>query len=307
MIDESVLWIAFFAVVAVLLFLDFFVFNRNPEKISLKKAALQTVFFVSVALIFGLIVFFALGSEKGMMYYTGYILEESMSVDNLFVFILIFGLFKIPDIYQHKVLFFGIVGAMVFRIIFILIGTELAKFDFVMYIFGLILVYVALKTIFQKEESGETGKLASFFSKHLRTSQDMNGGKFFTVENGKKMMTPLFLTLIVIEVSDIIFAIDSIPAIISITQDNFIIYSSNIFAILGLRSLYFVVRESMVSLKYLKYGLGAILLFIGAKIFVKNFYVIDVYVSLLVIVAILAVTVVASLASSKKTSPGDPI
>lgn len=297
--NEQMLWIAFAITVVVLLFLDFAVFNRHPENSTTKKAAIQTVFFISVALIFGLVVWAVLGSQRGMEYFTGYILEESMSVDNLFVFIIIFSFFAIPSQYQHKVLFYGVIGAIVFRLLFILAGVELIKnFDFVLYIFGAILIVVALKTMFAKDDSGDN-KVAVFMSKHLHASADMAGGKFFTVENGKRLMTPLFVAVIVIEVSDIIFAIDSIPAILSITDDMFVVYSSNIFAILGLRSLYFVLRDSMTSLKYLKYGLGIILLFIGVKIFISKFVEIPVLASLLVIIGVLAVTVVASLISQR--------
>jgi len=298
--SEQMLWIAFVATVVVLLFLDFAVFNRRPENISTKKAAVQTVFFVSVALIFGIVVWAVLGDQRGMEYYTGYILEESMSVDNLFVFIIIFGFFKIPSQYQHKVLFYGVLGAIVFRLLFILAGVELiTRFDWVLYVFGAILIIAALKTMFTKDDDGEN-KVALFMSKHLHSSTDMAGGRFFTVENGKRVMTPLFVTVVVIEVSDIIFAIDSIPAVLSITDDMFVVYSSNIFAILGLRSMYFVLRESMTSLKYLKYGLGIILMFIGAKIFLKEVVDIGVVTSLAVIIGVLAVTVIASLISNRR-------
>ena len=219
-----------------------------------------------------------------------------MSIDNLFVFILIFSFFKIPDDYQHKALYYGIFGALIFRAIFIFAGAELMeRFDIVIYIFGIILLIAALKTIFKKSGEEEENKMAIWLSKVFKTSPELDGDKFFTRVDGKLIMTPLLLCVIVIELSDVIFALDSIPAVLAISTDTFIVYTSNIFAIMGLRSLYFTIKESMKSLRFLNYGLGIILAFVAFKLLTEKFIEIPVLASLLVIITVLAITVILSL------------
>ena len=302
--DELLAWIVFIVMAVALVILDI-VLHRKPEHIPVKKALKETAVWVVAALCFGVFIFFMFGETRGMEFVTAYIMEESMSIDNLFVFILIFGLFSIPDEYQHKALFYGIFGAVIFRLIFMLIGVRLMEFDFVMYIFGIILAYAALKTLFAKESDDEGGdsKIADFMSKHLKTSPRLDGDRFFTRVDSRLMMTPLLLCVIVIEISDLVFALDSIPAVLALSSDLLVIYTSNIFAILGLRSLYFAIKGGLNSMKYLKYGLGVILLFIAAKLLLNEVIEIPIAASLGVIVAVLSVTIIASLMAKDRPQP----
>jgi len=302
--DELLAWIVFIVMAVALVILDI-VLHRKPEHIPVKKALKETAVWVVAALCFGVFIFFMFGETRGMEFVTAYIMEESMSIDNLFVFILIFGLFSIPDEYQHKALFYGIFGAVIFRLIFMLIGVRLMEFDFVMYIFGIILAYAALKTLFAKESDDEGGdsKIADFMSKHLKTSPRLDGDRFFTRVDSRLMMTPLLLCVIVIEISDLVFALDSIPAVLALSSDLLVIYTSNIFAILGLRSLYFAIKGGLNSMKYLKYGLGVILLFIAAKLLLNEVIEIPIAASLGVIVAVLPVTIIASLMAKDRPQP----
>ena len=289
-------WVGFLALVAVLMAFDLGLFNRGSKHIDAKKAIGMTIVWISIAVLFGIFVLFTLGTDKAIEFYTGYIVEESMSIDNLFVFILIFSFFKIPDDYQHKALYYGIFGALIFRAIFIFAGAELMeRFDIVIYIFGIILLIAALKTIFKKSGEEEENKMAIWLSKVFKTSPELDGDKFFTRVDGKLIMTPLLLCVIVIELSDVIFALDSIPAVLAISTDTFIVYTSNIFAIMGLRSLYFTIKESMKSLRFLNYGLGIILAFVAFKLLTEKFIEIPVLASLLVIITVLAITVILSL------------
>lgn len=289
-------WVGFLALVAVLMAFDLGLFNRESKHIDAKKAIRMTIVWISIAVLFGIFVLFTLGTDKAIEFYTGYIVEESMSIDNLFVFILIFSFFKIPDDYQHKALYYGIFGALIFRAIFIFAGAELMeRFDIVIYIFGIILLIAALKTIFKKSGEEEENKMAIWLSKVFKTSPELDGDKFFTRVDGKLIMTPLLLCVIVIELSDVIFALDSIPAVLAISTDTFIVYTSNIFAIMGLRSLYFTIKESMKSLRFLNYGLGIILAFVAFKLLTEKFIEIPVLASLLVIITVLAITVILSL------------
>ena len=289
-------WVGFLALVAVLMAFDLGLFNRGSKHIDAKKAIRMTIVWISIAVLFGIFVLFTLGTDKAIEFYTGYIVEESMSIDNLFVFILIFSFFKIPDDYQHKALYYGIFGALIFRAIFIFAGAELMeRFDIVIYIFGIILLIAALKTIFKKNGEEEENKMAIWLSKVFKTSPELDGDKFFTRVDGKLIMTPLLLCVIVIELSDVIFALDSIPAVLAISTDTFIVYASNIFAIMGLRSLYFTIKESMKSLRFLNYGLGIILAFVAFKLLTEKFIEIPVLASLLVIITVLAITVILSL------------
>lgn len=289
-------WVGFLALVAVLMAFDLGLFNRGSKHIDAKKAIRMTIVWISIAVLFGIFVLFTLGTDKAIEFYTGYIVEESMSIDNLFVFILIFSFFKIPDDYQHKALYYGIFGALIFRAIFIFAGAELMeRFDIVIYIFGIILLIAALKTIFKKSGEEEENKMAIWLSKVFKTSPELDGDKFFTRLDGKLIMTPLLLCVIVIELSDVIFALDSIPAVLAISTDTFIVYTSNIFAIMGLRSLYFTIKESMKSLRFLNYGLGIILAFVAFKLLTEKFIEIPVLASLLVIITVLAITVILSL------------
>ena len=297
--NEMMAWIVFIIIALVLVVLDL-ILHRKPEHIPMKRALKETMIWILAAAGYGIFIFITFGNDKGLEFITAYIMEESMSIDNLFVFIIIFSLFAIPDEYQHKALFYGIFGAVIFRLLFMLIGVELMKFHFVMYIFGALLAYAALKTLFAKEEEEGKSKIAEFMSKHLKTSPTLDGNKFFTKIDGKKVATPLLLCVIVIEFSDLVFALDSIPAVLALSNDLLVIYTSNIFAILGLRSLYFAIKGGLSSLKYLKYGLGIILMFIAAKLLLVDFIEVPIIASLAFIVGVLLITIVASLMSKDK-------
>ena len=294
------MWVIFFTVIIVMFSVDMGILNRGAKHISTKRALMMTAFWIGLALAFGVMIYFEMGSAPATEYFTAFVIEEMMSVDNLFVFIIIFAYFSVPDEYQHKALFYGIIGAFAFRALFIFAGAELLDaFDWMMYIFGAVLIYTAIKTVRKKDSDGDS-KLAEKLSKRFNVHPEYDGDKMFTVRNGVRMMTPLFLCIIVIELTDIMFAFDSIPAALAITTDKFIIYTSNLFAILGLRSLFFAIKGTMEHLEYLKYGLGAILAFIGVKMLIADHYHMDVLISLAVILSVLAVTIAFSLYVRKK-------
>lgn len=302
MVDQSVMWLVFGIVVAIMLALDLFVLNRKSRHVSVKRALAETAMWIAVAMAFMVFVYFEEGTEKAGEYLAAYAIEKAMSVDNLFLFIVIFSYFSIPDEYQHKALLWGVIGAIVFRAIFILVGaTLLESFHFIMYIFGAVLLITALKTMFGKEKEDGSETVAMRLSRKIRSSPELDGDKLFTVRDGVKMATPLFLCIIVIELSDLLFAFDSIPACLSISTDTLIVYSSNIFAVLGLRSLYFAINGMMNALRYMKYGLGIILLFVAFKMLLSDFYHISVGVSLTVILGVLAATVLFSYLFRNKT------
>lgn len=302
--EDQFVWILFGAVVIILLSFDLFVLNRGSHQMSMKRALLETAMWISVALAFGVLILIGYGADTATEYYTAYVIEKAMSIDNLFVFIIIFSMFGIPDIYQHKALFYGIVGAVVFRAIFIFAGIELLnRFHFIMYIFGLLLIYAALKTMFKKDETdGKGSRTARFLSKHIGCTPDLDGDRLFSHIDGRRIATPMLLCILVIELTDIVFALDSIPAVLAISTDMLVVYTSNIFAILGLRSLYFAIRGGLESLRYLKYGLGAILLFVAFKLMSADFVEIPIPVSLTVILGVLAITIVVSMAVSRNRS-----
>ena len=310
MIDESTMWIIFIVLVASLLILDLGIINRKKEDVPLKKAVALSAFWISVGLLFGILVYLSsdMCVDRTVTYYAAYTIELMMSVDNLFVFIIVFAYFKVPNEYQHKALFYGIIGAMAFRLLFILAGIELLhRFDFMIYVFGIVLIFTAIRTVVKKDADSaslEKNLVVRGCRKIMKVSDEYDGDRFFTVKNGVKMATPLLLCVMVLEMTDLIFAFDSIPAVLSITQDRFIVYASNVFAILGLRSIYFALRGAVSKLAYLKYGLGAILAFIGTKMLLSEHYNVPVLVSLLVIISILTVTVILSLAIAKRKERG---
>lgn len=305
MTDSIWFWVVFLAIVFAIMAFDLGLFNRKSKKIDTKRAIKMTALWIAIAIGFGVFILFTMGNTKAIEFYTGYLIEETMSIDNLFVFILIFAFFRIPDEFQHKALFYGIFGALIFRAIFIFAGSALIeKFEFALYIFGAILLIAAIKTVIKKEDDGKENKLAVFISKKLKSSPTLDGDKFFTRINGKLVITPLLLCVIVIELSDIIFAVDSVPAVLAITTDTFIVYTSNILAIMGLRSLYFAIKSSLKSLRFMNVGLGLILAFVGFKLLTSKVLTIDVLTSLAVIIGILAATIVLSLIfKEKKTEP----
>ncbi|TQS81576.1 TerC family protein [Candidatus Methanomassiliicoccus intestinalis] len=295
---SDTMWIAFAVIVVVLLALDLGVFNRKSHVIGVKEALIMSAFWIGIALAFNAVIFWQMGSQSGLEYTAAYVMEKALSVDNLFVFIIIFAFFGIAPEYQHKILFYGIIGALVFRAIFIFAGVTLVeKFDWLLYIFGIFLLITAVKLAVQKDQKVDPDKniVVRGFKKIMPVSTDSQGGKFFVRNAGVLAATPLFLALLVIETTDIVFAVDSIPAVMGITTDMFVVYTSNVFAILGLRSLYFALAGIMSAMYYLKYGLAVILGFVGIKMLLPIWgYHVDVLVSLGVILVVLLVAIIAS-------------
>ena len=292
------MWIAFWVIVLAALFIDLAVLNKHHGKVSMKEAALMVCAWVSLALLFGGAIWLVEGPRHALEFYTGYVLEYSLSVDNMFVFIMIFGYFAIPHNLQPKALLWGILGAVILRFMFIFLGVQLISlFSWTIYVFGALLIFTAAKMLLQKEDDNFDPS-QSFILKLLRKvmpiKTDYHGENFFVLENGKRMSTPLLAAVMVIEMSDLIFAVDSIPAVLSITQDTFLVYSSNIFAIIGLRSLYFLLSGMAGKFPYLKYGISVILFFVGVKMLLSHFFPIPIVASLGVIVGILALSVLAS-------------
>jgi tellurite resistance protein TerC len=297
MSHEAILWIVFAIVVPVVLVLDLGVFQRKAHTIKTKEALLMTACYVALALVFAGVVYFMLGQEKSFTFLTGYIVEQSLSMDNLFVFLLIFSAFAVPSQYQHRVLFWGILGAIITRGIFIASGVALLqRLEWLIYIFGAFLVYTGIKIATKKDGEVDPKKnpLFRFGKKYLRMTDSYREGKFFTRENGRLLVTPLLLVLVVIESTDVVFAVDSVPAVLSITLDSFVVYTSNIFAILGLRSLFFALAGLTNKLVYLNYGLAAILSLLGIKMLGSKFFHVPVPVSLGAIVGILLLAALAS-------------
>lgn len=292
------MWIAFWVIVLAALFIDLAVLNKHHGKVSMKEAALMVCAWVSLALLFGGAIWLVEGPRHALEFYTGYVLEYSLSVDNMFVFIMIFGYFAIPHNLQPKALLWGILGAVILRFMFIFLGVQLISlFSWTIYVFGALLIFTAAKMLLQKEDDNFDPS-QSFILKLLRKvmpiKTDYHGENFFVLEAGKRMATPLLAAVMVIEMSDLIFAVDSIPAVLSITQDTFLVYSSNIFAIIGLRSLYFLLSGMAGKFPYLKYGISVILFFVGVKMLLSHFLPIPIVASLGVIVGILALSVLAS-------------
>ncbi|HYF68381.1 MAG TPA: TerC family protein [Ohtaekwangia sp.] len=297
------LWAGFNLFVLIMLALDLGVFHRKAHVVTVKEAFLWTGFWVSMAFLFNVFVYYQMGSEKAFEFFTGYLIEKSLSVDNIFVIILIFSYFGVPAAYQHKVLFWGILGALVMRVIFIFAGVELIhKFHWLIYIFGSFLVISGIRIVTQGDVKIDPQKnpLIRFAKKLFSVTEDFVGDKFFIRINGKLWATPLFLVVVLIESTDLIFAVDSIPAILAVSDDAFIVYTSNVFAILGLRSLYFALAGIEKYFAYLKYGLALILVFVGVKMCIVDFYKIPIEVSLIFIFVTLALTTLASMVFRKK-------
>ena len=316
---SSTFWIGFIILVVVLLALDRFVFHKKGEVVNVKKALWLSLFWISLALIFNIFIYFYQGKEPALEFFTAYVIEKSLSVDNLFVFILVFSSFKIDPRYQHDVLLWGILGALVFRAIFIFAGIALLeKFAWVMYVFGGFLVVTGIKMVIdfvkeknKPEEEEKKDISQNCFMQIVRrvfpTTDDISVPKFFRKIDGKRVATPFFLALLVIEVTDLVFAIDSIPAVLAVSTDMFIVYTSNIFAILGLRSLYFALRGVMDYFYYLKYALSAILLFIGFKMMFNHYaqsndfgFHISTTTSLAIILILILASIAASIFRSKQ-------
>jgi tellurite resistance protein TerC len=297
-------WIGFHVLIFLMLALDLGIFNKKAHKVPVKEALKWSATWITLALLFSVFVFYEFGKTRALEFLTGYVIEYSLSVDNIFVFILIFSYFAVKDEYQHRILFWGILGALVLRGIFIFAGVALIhRFHWIIILFGGFLVFTGIKMMFQKEIQVDPGKnpILRFFRKILPVSEDSHGGRLIIKQDHKIYVTPLFLVLLVIESSDLLFAVDSIPAVLAISQKTFIVYTSNIFAILGLRSLYFAVAGLMGYFRYLKVGLSFILTFVGLKMLASFFNVeITILFSLAVIISILLISIIASLLIKKK-------
>lgn len=297
------LWVGFIAFVLAMLALDLGVFNRKTHAISMKEAAIWTAVWIGLALIFNIVLFFWQGTEPALQFLTGYLIEKALSVDNLFVFALIFSLFAVPPQFQHRVLFWGVLGALIMRGAFIAAGSALLhNFHWVIYIFGAFLVYTGIKLAVHKETSVEPDRnpAVKLFRRFFPITNQYHGEHFFVRQAGKLLATPLVLVLVVVESTDLVFAVDSIPAIFAVTSDPFLVYTSNVFAILGLRSLYFLLAGALDKFYYLKTALAFILSFVGVKMLISEWIKIPITLSLAVIVMLLMTAIVASVIRARR-------
>lgn len=297
-------WIGFHVFIFVMLALDLGVFHKRTHIVPVKEALTWSAVWIFLALLFNVFVYLEFGKTRALEFLTGYVIEYSLSVDNIFVFILIFSYFAVPSQYQHKILFWGILGALIMRGIFILTGVALInKFHWIVVIFGGFLLFTGIKMLFQKEGEvhPEKNPIIRIFRRLLPVTSSLHGNRLFVKEDGKLMATPLFLVLLIIESSDLIFAVDSIPAILAISKTTFIVYTSNIFAILGLRSLYFAISGIMNFFRYLKVGLSFVLMFVGVKMLGSFFHFeIPILLSLGIIIFILIASILASVIIKKE-------
>ena len=291
-------WVGFIVFVLTVLAIDLGVFNRTPHIVSAREALIWTSVWVGLALLFagGLALF--VGHAAALTFLTGYVIEESLSVDNIFVIVLIFQYFAVPAQYQHRVLFWGILGALLMRGLFIGIGAVLlARFEWIIYVFGALLVITGIRMAVKQDEEfdGEQNGVVRFVRRLVPLTTTYHGKHFFVIENGRRLATPLLLVLVLVEATDLIFAIDSIPAIFGITRDPFLVFTSNIFAVLGLRSLFFLLASVVTKFHLLRYGLAVILTFVGAKMILEPWIHIPILLSLGIVVSVLAATIAASL------------
>ena len=307
------MWVAFNVFVLAMLAVDLGVVHRRAHEVTLKEALVWSGIWIALALLFALGLYVWYGSQPALEFLTGYLIEKSLSVDNIFVFVLIFSYFKVPPRYQHEVLFWGILGALVMRAIFIFAGIALLqRLHWIIYVFGALLILTGIKMAMEKDKEIHPDKnpLLRLFRRLVPVTEDYHADHFFVKQAGHYAATPLFIVLLVVETTDVIFAVDSIPAILSITVDPFLVYTSNVFAILGLRALYFALAGVMQLFHYLHYGLSAILVFVGAKMLLADVYKLPVGVALGVIAGILLIAVIASLMRPQQrdvvTTPADP-
>lgn len=305
------MWMVFFAIVAALLAFDLGVLHRDQHEIGVKESFKLSASYISISLLFGLWVWHEMGNDSALEYYTGYVIEKSLSIDNIFVMAIIFNAFSIPRKYQHRVLFWGILGVIVMRGTMIGLGAAVVhEFEWVLYLFAAFLMFTGVKLLFMKEPEGDHSELVEknpitkFLRKHFRVTEKLEEQKFFVRRNGLLYMTPLFVALVTIEFADLIFAVDSVPAIFAITTNTFIVYTSNVFAILGLRALYFALSAMIERFAYLKYALALVLIFIGSKVFVVDIFGLDKFpasISLGVTLGLLTTGVVYSLYRTRKS------
>ena len=304
MSTNILIWVGFNLFVVLMLALDLGVFQRRAHEIKIKEALLWSGIWITLALLFNLGIYFWRGPETALEFLTGYLIEKSLSVDNLFIFLLIFSYFDVPSLYQHKVLFWGILGALIMRAIFIVAGITLIEtFHWVLYVFGAFLILTGIKMAFQKGRKihPEKNPVTRLFRRWMPVSDQYEGDQFLIRKGGRYLFTPLFIVLLVIETTDVLFAVDSIPAILAITLDPFIVYTSNVFAILGLRALYFALAGLMRLFHYLHYGLSAILVLVGVKMLLADIYKIPIEIALGLIAGILLISIIASVVKPRRT------
>ncbi len=291
-------WIIFNVFVLAMLAIDLGVFHRKSHTVKLKEALSWSAVWITLALLYNVLIYFWLGQAKALEFLTGYLIEKSLSVDNIFVFLLVFSYFRVAPEHQHKVLFWGIIGALVMRAIFIAIGvTLIQRFDWVVYVFGAVLIYSGIKMALSKDTEihPDQNPVLRLFRKFFPVTNQYDGDRFWTIQNGRRFATPLMVVLLVVETTDLIFAVDSIPAILAISHDPFIVYTSNVFAILGLRALYFALAGVMNMFHLLHYGLSLILVFVGVKMICSHFFHVPIGIALGVVVGVLVLSVVGSL------------
>jgi tellurite resistance protein TerC len=296
-------WIAFNIIVLIAVALDLGVFHRKTHKISVREALVWSLTWIGLACAFGVVISYYYGRQPALEFFAGYVIEKALSVDNLFVFLVVFRVFAVKEEFQQRVLGYGILGALLMRGAMIAAGAALLnRISWISYIFGAFIIYAGLHMLFAPDAEGHPEKnfLVRYFSKHLRLTKDYRGEKFFTRENGLLFATPLLLVLLVVEITDVTFAIDSIPAVFGVTRDTFIVYTSNVFAILGLRALYFLLAGVLDKFAYLKIGLAFVLIFVGAKMIAEPWLHISVEISLAIVLGILAISVLVSLLVKKK-------
>jgi tellurite resistance protein TerC len=301
-------WVGFIAFVLAMLALDLGVFNRRPHVVHPKEALTWTSVWVGLALLFAAGLAYFETPQTALTFLTGYLIEESLSIDNIFVIVLIFQYFAVPAQYQHRVLFWGILGALVMRGLFIGLGAALlARFEWIIYIFGALLVITGIRMAMKQDEefNGEQNPVVRFVRRFMPVTAEYHGKHFFTVQDGKRYATPLLLVLVLVEATDLIFAIDSIPAIFGITRDPFLVFTSNIFAVMGLRSLFFLLAHVVTKFHLLKYGLAVILTFVGVKMMIEHWVHIPILLSLAVVLSVLALSIVASLVWPKAYQPSE--
>jgi tellurite resistance protein TerC len=292
------LWGGFTAFVLAMLALDLGVFHRKAHEVRFREALAWSAVWVALALAFNALIWAWFGPAKGLEFLTGYLIEKALSVDNVFVFLVLFSYFAVPAAYQHRVLFWGILGALVMRAVFIAAGAVLiAKFHWIIYVFGGVLILTGIKLFLQRNEQvhPERNPVLRLFRRVVPTTPEYNGQRFTLVKHGRRYATPLLAVLVLVEATDLVFAVDSIPAVFAVTTDPFIVYTSNIFAILGLRAMFFLLAGVMDRFRYLKPGLAAVLVFVGAKMMITGVYKIPIALSLGIVATILAVAIAASL------------
>ena len=297
-IGSPLLWAGFIGFVLAMLAIDLGVFHKKAHEVSLKEAAAWSAVWVLLAIIFNVAVYVGYGPDRALEFTTGYLIEKALAVDNIFVFVIIFATFAIPPIYQHRVLFWGVLGALAMRAVFIVLGGAfIQRFHWAIYVFGAILAVTGLKLLLQRNHATrpERNPIVRAFQKVFPVTHELAGDRFTLVRDGKRLATPLLLALVALEVTDLIFAVDSIPAIFAITTDPFIVFTSNIFAILGLRSMYFLLAGVITKFVYLKVGLSLVLIFVGAKMLLMDVYKVPIAASLGIIAAILGASIAVSL------------